>query len=207
MNTHTNEEIEIKCSLDALMYREILKLSPYRPVPVLQENHFFDTVKMYLLKKKWVLRLRIEPENAYLTTKGPEKLLDAVYKRIEYESGISRHKASALLAGFDLASIPETACRELVKRFGDRFVVPFLSFCNERIYIPWKSWRLEIDKTTINDSIFYELEAEAGNDDIDDLEAELREMFWKNGWQFRPSNMSKFKRALDIMGSEACGSV
>jgi uncharacterized protein YjbK len=200
MNTHINEEIEVKCELDTEIYEQLLKLSASPPVPVLQENYFLDTAKKYLLKKKWVLRVRIEPETAYITMKGPGKLIDAVYKRIEYESKIPLKTASSLLDGFELNTIAVQPCIELVKRFGNRFVEPFLYFRNERIYIPWKQWGLELDKTTIGSTVFYELEAEAGEEDIETLEADLREMFWKNGWQFKPSRMSKFKRALIIMG-------
>jgi uncharacterized protein YjbK len=167
---------------------------------VIQENYFFDTAKKYLLKKKWVLRVRIEPDAAFITTKGPGKLIDAVYKRIEYESEIPLHMASSLLEGFNLNTIAARPCVELVKRFGNRFVESFLYFRNERIYIPWKQWKLELDKTTIGSTVLYELEAEAEEKDIEILEGALREMFWKNGWQFRPSRMSKFKRALTIMG-------
>jgi uncharacterized protein YjbK len=198
MDTHINEEIEVKCELDISVYEQLLNLSS--SLPVIQENYFLDTAKKYLLKKKWVLRVRIEPETAFITTKGPGKLLDAVYKRIEYESVIPLHRASSLLEGFNLDTIAAQPCVELVRRFGNRFVEPFLYFRNERIYIPWKQWKLELDKTTIGRTVLYELEAEAGEKDIETLEGSLREMFWKNGWQFRPSRMSKFKRALIIMG-------
>jgi uncharacterized protein YjbK len=194
-----NLEAEIKLSLDLSLYEQIKSSFPPAVEGVCQENFFFDNTDGSLLKSKWTLRVRLQgKDKGFITVKGPGEMISALHCRSEYEAPIPRQKAEQLLKGFSLGSEDYLPCKELIKRFGNMDVLPFLSFQNIRMTFPWKEWKFELDRTTINTRIFYELEVETDISKKDDLEKELKSLFQSRGWTYIPYRLSKFKRALEI---------
>ena len=194
------QEAEIKLQLTESVYTNLKKQYAAEYPGVLQKNYFFDTPDNYLLHNKWVIRIRIEDnKKGYITVKGQGEKEKAFHQRPEYESIIPTDNALTLLNGFHLNSIDFLPCNELVKRFGDQHVRPFLSFINIRISFPWKEWEFELDKTTIEEKIFYELEVEIDPGEQMRVEKELKNLFGSHRWAYIPSPMSKFKRALSLI--------
>jgi uncharacterized protein YjbK len=194
-----NREAEIKLALDASTYEQIKSTFSSPREKVQQENFFFDNEEGFLLNSTWFLRIRIQdPDRGFITVKGPGEIINALHYRTEYETPVLHHEAETLLEGFSLESVEYPPCRELVKRFGDMYVLPFLSFINIRITCPWKEWKFELDKTTINTTVYYELEVETDMSKKDHLEKELKALFQSRGWAYTPSRISKFRRALAV---------
>ncbi len=194
-------EIECKLELDESTYEKIkTSFSGVLSEPRLQKNTFFDTEDKKLLKTRWVCRLRFEADRSFLTVKGKGSVEGAVHARPEFESEIPADIASDILSGFRLSSVDSVPTKKLLDTLGDLRLEPYMGFENERIEIPFGSYVLELDKTNINGSIFYELEAETDSIRISDLENSLRRLFMENGWDYCPSQMSKFKRTLLMNG-------
>lgn len=196
---HNNSETEIKLKLTESVYNQLKKSGISKNKKVFQKNYFLDSSEHILLQHKWVLRIRIEDSRrGYITAKGPGEIQDAFHIRPEFESSIPPGQAESLLQGFDLSSIQLSPCTELINRFGNHHVVLFLHFTNLRISFPWKEWDFELDKTTIEETQFYELEVETDTAHKDVLEKELKDLFKAHNWDFIPSPVSKFKRALKL---------
>lgn len=197
-NKNPNREAEIKLKLTESVYLYLKNTcTAYKEVS--QKNHFLDTSDYTLLHHRWVLRIRIEDSwRGYITVKGPGEINNALHIRPEFESPVLVDQAESLLQGFDLSSIHLSPCTELVKRFGNQHVLPFLFFHNQRIIFSWNEWKFELDKTTIEKNLFYELEVETDPAQRDTLEKELKRLFQNQHWDYVPSSKSKFKRALDL---------
>lgn len=194
-------EIECKLELDESTYEKIKTFfSGVLSEPRLQKNTFFDTEDKALLKTRWVCRLRVEADRSSLTVKGKGSVKGAVHARPEYEAEIPADTGSDLLSGFRLSEVDSLPTRTLLDALGDLRLEPYMGFENERIEIRFGAYVLELDKTNINDSIFYELEAETDSIRISELENSLKILFMENGWDYRPSPMSKYKRALSMNG-------
>ncbi|MBN2533825.1 MAG: CYTH domain-containing protein [Spirochaetales bacterium] len=206
-------EVEIKLQLTGSVYNELKDISIDVSKKVFQKNYFFDSSTHILLLHKWILRIRIEDfstqlkhdcsfkrytQKGYMTVKGPGEIDNALHIRPEFESFIPVGQAESLLNGFDLCSVTLPPCMELINRFGDQHVVSFLCFDNLRTSFFWKEWKFELDKTEIAGQLFYELEVEINPGQRDILERELRELFQKHHWDYAPSPISKFKRALNL---------
>ncbi|MBN2442162.1 MAG: CYTH domain-containing protein [Spirochaetales bacterium] len=198
MNSN-NQEAEIKLQLTHEIYDKLKELSTGSKNQLNQKNFFFDSAEKLLYQKRWILRIRIDELNGYITVKGPTTIKDAVHYRPEYESILSKKKALSLLQGFHIQSLSNAPCSEIIARFGDMYVLPFLSFNNTRISFVWKEWNFELDKTTIEDEIYYELEIETNPSKMEFLEKEIKNLFHINGWEYKPSSIGKFQRALRMM--------
>jgi inorganic triphosphatase YgiF len=197
-------EIEIKSELDEPTFHAIWRsFSRLCMTTRLQMNHFFDTDDRRFLSSKWVLRLRSEEDRSFLTLKGRASICGSVYTRPEIEDEISPKMAAVLVRGFSPSDFQFETCRKTKELFGDVTLLPFMRFTNERTKIPWRSHTIELDRTSIRGAVFYELEAETDADHAESLEREIRTMFENNGWPFRPSTMSKFRRALAMYGIDS----
>jgi uncharacterized protein YjbK len=199
----TGEHIEVECKLglDEATYEKIKTFfSNALPEPIRQKNTFFDTLEKSLLSAHWVFRLRIEGGKSFLTAKSKGTVKGSVHSRPEYECEIPTNLALELANGFDLSECDTLPCGKLRDALGDLSLVPYMSFENTRIPIPWESYLLELDRFEIKGSVYYELEAETDSTGITELENKLKRLFEANGWTFTPSPMSKYKRALKAFG-------
>ena len=157
-----NRETEIKIKITEEIYNSLISEFKINKGPCKQENIYFDSKDLILLKNRWALRLRKEDEYIFLTTKGPvNNKGKEFYDRPEIEEQISgKEIADWLLSGFNLNEQKYKPCKELYNRFGDLFVSKIFSFRNFRTYIDFNGLLLEADKTLIKDKTFFELEIE-----------------------------------------------
>lgn len=146
-----------------------------------QENHFFDTSDTLLNRNKYVLRLRKEGSQYFLTAKGPsvrstDGLLSA---KPETERAIDTRRAKAILEGRRsalevlsrtwLAPDERVVLGEIRKLLGSQSPGYIGSFSNERTRIeaPLSAQgqpllvTLELDRTTFpRNVVHYEIEVE-----------------------------------------------
>jgi uncharacterized protein YjbK len=194
-----HREIEIKLELDERVYSRILEISHREKPPVLQENTFFDTDDGVLSKKKWAFRIRRERNRYLLSVKGPQSgRSEGIYDRLELESPIPSTNVKSYYRGFDLSQSDLPPCVHLKELFGDLRMRSFLSFTNLRNYVSFSSICMELDKTEIGRYTFYELEVETAPERIARDEEFLRNWFRQEDWPYRPSKLTKLKRALQV---------
>jgi len=196
-------ETELKLELTRDVYEAILGKCPeFRP-PVTQRNSFFDTADRVLRENHWALRLREEGQEYFLTAKGPTvRDGNGVFERPEFECRIGAEGADFYYAGFSLSRCSEKPCVVLRGRFGDIFVGLMFSFRNERRFVAFREWELEIDKTTASNEIAYELEIEVRREQAKSLETEVRSWFGEENWRYRPSKSTKMEWAERIFNRE-----
>ena len=192
-----NRETEIKLELDARLYNEILATCAKMQTEVRQENTFFDTLDRVLGNNRWALRIRREGDLYLLSVKGPTTTKpEGTYERIELESALTPAEAERFCLGFDLEQTEIPPCTFMRELFGNLHLMPFLSFNNLRRFISVHSMDIELDKTEIEEKIFYELELETTPERSPTDLASLKEWFAGRNWRYVPSKLSKLQRAL-----------
>ncbi len=195
-----NRETEIKIKITEEIYNLLVSEFKIIKGPNLQENIFFDSKDLMLLKNRWALRLRKEDQCFILTTKGPvNNKENEYYDRPEIEEQISGKEISErLLSGFNLNEQKYKPCKELYNRFGDLFVSKIFSFKNYRTYIDFNGLILEADKTLIKDKIFFELEIETNIKNIEDVSKKIKKLFEDYDWPLQYSKKGKMAKAVKI---------
>ena len=218
----SGREIEFKLSLasDAALAALLGALGPAaRPAaPVLQVNHFFDTLSSDLGRHGIALRLREEAGRYLLTAKGNTATRAALSVREEHELELDEPTARAILAGRTsaLAVLLERSPRPLAALLermrgagGERAVVRLGCFENERtrfasVSLPTAEGpielELELDRTRFpGDRIELELEAELADPrEIPRAEKALRSLLARAGipWIPAASKAGRFFRYL-----------
>ena len=199
-----NRETEIKIKITEEIYNSLISEFKINKGPCKQENIYFDSKDLILLKNRWALRLRKEDEYIFLTTKGPvNNKRKEFYDRPEIEEQISgKEIADRLLSGFNLNEQKYEPCKELYNRFGDLFVSKIFSFRNFRTYIDFNGLLLEADKTLIKDKIFFELEIETNIKNIKDVSGKVKKLFKDYNWPLQYSKKGKMEKAVKIFLGE-----
>lgn len=193
-----NREIELKIEITEEIYTSLIKQFPIIRNE-LQENYFFDTENRILNSNFWALRIRFQEGKAFLTAKGPKIIQSDEQIRPEYEVELPLDVGKKMQNGIELDKGLYPPINILYEKFGKILLLPLLSFTNQRIYIAWKQWILEIDKTCIGAKIFYELEIEAAIDTISSLKTEVMDFFAFHNWELKYSKSDKFSRAVKIL--------
>lgn len=191
---------------------------------VTQVNHFFDSQKLCLHKKHFVIRLRQEKDKNILTVKGKKanqtQGTSVLTDRVEEEVTIPPPAAEDLLHGrisplqaisdhfedrsASIVQMIKTACK-------DHKLVHIGEFSNVRIHLPpvtlavandSEKLEFELDTSTFPDgSVDYEFEIEiTEHDNAASIEAALVELFQQAGIEWHPA-ASKAERFFEAIGS------
>jgi len=196
INPPSNIEAEVKLEITEQIYSELLI---YFPIvnDNLQINWFFDTPNRILSANRWATRLRFEKARAFLTAKGPKSNNDRIQIRPEYEIEISLEAGKKLINGFNLKNPTLTPLQMLNELFGELELIPLVNFFNRRIDIRWKEWDMEIDKTFISNSCFYELEVELEPHLFEKFNIEISQFFKLMNWEMKYSKTNKLLKVLN----------
>ncbi len=195
-------EREVKLEINQAQYKSLCSISS-NISSASQLNTFFDTPQAAIRKSGHACRIRISDDLAEVTVKGHNlSQTKSISCRMELEEEIPLQAAKSSLKGFKSQELKCEPILFLESQLQGHFeTVPLLSFSNHRSFIPWQGWLLEIDCTTIQDQVFYELEAEArSEDEIIRLETDLKQFFQQKKWQWQPAPYSKFHRAQIVYG-------
>lgn len=194
-----SREVELKLDLSEEVFNAILEGSASAAKPRRQENTYFDTAEGELSLRRFAVRVRIEPELAYITVKGPEKRsFEGVFDRLELEEKIEMNRARKMLDGFELNTLPESLSRPLIEEVGEATLLPRISFINERRRFRHAGLALELDRTEYADgSVGLELEAETDEGNGEELTKSLKTWFHENDWEWKPSVQNKLAKALN----------
>lgn len=187
-------ESELKLELDPAAYRALIALRGPGDEPVEQLNTFYDSAAGDLRRLRRALRLRREPQRAWLTVKGQAVLREGGwFVRPELETEIDPAEAAALARGFRLSECRHQPVRELLAEAGDLQVEPYCAFVNYRTRVRHLGWTFDLDRTLIGGLALCELEME-GAGRGKDLQEWLRSM----GCRFRPATRSKLEIAESL---------
>jgi len=184
--------------------------------PVLQVNHFFDTVGGELRARDAIVRLRDEGGRWILAAKGAAEQAGELHRRTELELDVTEGEAERILAGqldalraleLGLGSLDLLA--SLRAAVGQRALVPAGAFENERtrvgpLAVDGRELYLELDRTRFpGDATHHEIELEVPEGLEGPAGELLRELVAASGTEGTPaaSKAARFFRALDARGA------
>lgn len=200
-------EKELKYLLKRQEYEKLIRVSRKRILTkIKQTNIYFDDSSLRLRKNKIGLRVRLENgKDCTLTLKEPSKLkskkVPSLKVRHEWESRLPLSLAKELINGkVFIGSVNKKPISILRKR------IPIKQLSKIRALGAIQTVRtlvqadkdtvLEIDKYTIFQKRFYELEVETQTPEKTDRL--VRHLFSKHGISCRPITKSKLGRFLDL---------
>jgi len=213
-------EVEFKLALpdEAARARLLARLGvDPAAVPVVQENHFFDTRARALARARSGLRLRSAGAARTLTLKGPPQALPAagaLHARAEEELELTADEAAALLAGaldplalFRARRPGSQLARRAHELVGGQALVHLGSFRNERLAIAserlaGRALVLELDRTHFpGGRVEHELELELADPAAAPaVEAALRALLSEVGVPWTPAR-GKAERLFEHLGA------
>jgi uncharacterized protein YjbK len=201
MSVSGHSEIELKRRLigDRAAERLVSAMGKIVSPPREQVNHVFDTDDHGLHRARYALRLRVEPNDCWLTAKGPGRAIgQSGGARLEAETPVEREVAERVLAG-ELDPIEVLNARLHDRGYGELWsgieaalrggrVKSIGRFENDRRTAPvtlpsGRSLMLEIDRTRFPGSrIDEEVELEIPAEDLaPEAEAWLLELLQRAG--------------------------
>ncbi|MGD9604725.1 MAG: CYTH domain-containing protein [Bacilli bacterium] len=149
---HTNTEVEFKTLLSKEEYGRLIELFKGNRSDF-QTNHYFDTPRFSLKALDASLRVR-ERDDLELTLKRKKG-----YSMQEYTIPIDADTFKEIRT---TGVVPESDIKnELISLIGSQKLVNFLSLSTLRMYMPYKTGVLFIDKSDYLGTTDYELEYEA----------------------------------------------
>jgi uncharacterized protein YjbK len=189
-------EAEVKLELSEEIYHGVLDRLACSEASV-QSNSFCDTPDRRLKRAGWALRLRSEGSRQFLTVKGRNRtgLVEGQFLREEQEIELDRRDFRRMVQGFRLGRCSLEPCKKLAAVVGNLLVRPLYRFENRRSKCRCGDWTLELDQTLIGGDVFHELELETDSSRVDEALEMLRRWFEEEGWEFKPSRLSKMARA------------
>lgn len=195
-------ENELKYELDEASYGSLLAMLVEVQEPRCFLNTYFVTV-VDTGRSDWVLRLRREPQaqEGELTLKVGRQLSAGIFSSEESSVWVESLRPCDWEGSEPLHLFREEISREPLRLQGEAL--------NERRFVkspfgPAAYW--EVDRTELpNGEIHYELEVEYPSDmdptreEMTLFRGELESFLLQNGWVFRPSGKTKYRRFLDAL--------
>ncbi|KAJ6242781.1 triphosphate tunnel metalloenzyme 3 [Anaeramoeba flamelloides] len=198
-------EIEIKYRLQESGYTDLCSLLG-DPIEIQkQTNHY------YLLKNKkgeelqGMARLRFFSERCVLTFKDSHVLKDGIATCVEQECDLNPEEAQQFIGAennskFFTQFAECSVCKYLQKKYQPSTINYKGKIQNHRSVYNWNDLHLEIDKTTYDFGVGYEIElevnAERGSELLNKTKEKLTNFLKNNNIPFKHSQSSKFSNFL-----------
>lgn len=191
------KELKLKI-LDVKDYEKIVRNFENQSDISIQENYYYDTEDMVLLKNDSVLRARIEKGKVLITFKNLKNEIDGYFISEEIEDMTSYEEFQDVLSGKKcILDLCFNCKKNIINKIKDGKLVLIGKIENERRAFYYKGIRIELDKVNFGkDIVDFEMEAET------EFESEARkkliELLKDLNVKYQIQKRTKYQRFLEL---------
>lgn len=202
-------EVEAKFLTEQEIFKKILKLKDIagykidNVLDILESDTYFDTKELDLHRQEVSFRIRKKDGTFLVTLKEKPVKTGAIYARVEEEAYIDKKDIPKVID----YSLDINPVREAKKLTGGKrlFKIFTIDKKRKRAVIVKEDFIIRLDMDAIQFSIDeskkkqYELEIEAKNAPVEEVEKVQEFLKEKFGKKLKPSKRSKYERGLELM--------